>query len=988
VEFRLLGLLEVVTDDGPIRIVRGRESALLALLLLHSNQPLPTDRIVEELWGAAAPENAAKSVHIYVSRLRKALGADRIETTSAGYRMRVDTDELDCERFSRYAAEGKRREALALWRGEPLADFRFEAFAQSEIRRLEAMRDDLWMDELDVRLDSGRVADAIPELTALVEREPLWERPRGQLMRALYLAGRQTEALELYRSTRTLLSDELGVEPGRELQRVERAILNQDPSLGKPSGPMPSTAGRHRYRLLVAGALVVAVAAAAVVGIELSRSTKQALPYVPDSLARLDVASGRIDGVLPLAGTPGPVTISNDRAWVASTSRTISAVALDSLQTKLLATPELSAGELVSSGGRLWAVGADGGAVSELDSVYGTLLHRIALPADLDNVAVRMAPAVTGGVWITSGTRLLRYDRAGNRTATVDLHRPLTDIVEGLGRLWVLSGPTAALLELNDRTAAQLGAAIRLELRPGFDAPSPIALTVGSGAIWVLAGSPASVIRVDPRIGAVVTTILLGIGSDPTSIAAGQGRVWVADSGDGTIARVDASDNSLRRLVVGGSPANLVVGGRHLWVTMQAGLSANNGGIPSPLPGPRAGTIGLPSNICSPVYAQGQPDVILAGDLPLQGGGGTLLSLQLSNAIRYVLAVHHFRAGSLSVGYQLCDDSSASAGRWTRPTCRADARAIAADDSVVGVIGPFNSGCAIVELPILAHARGGAVPVISPSATYIGLTHGGVGALRGEPAAYRANRQPIFMRVVAADDRQGTANAILAKHLKVRRLYMLEDGSSYGRGITAALQAAAPARGIKIVGRADWPTDNTRGYRAPAHRVALARPDGVFLAGTIDEGGAPLLRQLRTALGSRVRFLLSDGFTPFPAVLATGPAAENVTITVPAPALSRLPDTGRAFVKAFAKAIGQEPQPYSITAAEATQAMLTALASSDGSRGSLRRHLLTTRFNGILGNFRFDQNGDTTSSVVSVYTIKNGRVLLLTTITPPARSRQ
>jgi branched-chain amino acid transport system substrate-binding protein len=985
VEFRLLGLLEVA-DDGPIRIVRGRESALLALLLLSSNKPLSTDQIVEELWGAAAPENAAKSVHIYVSRLRKALGADRIQTTSAGYRLRVESGELDCERFYRYAAEGRRQEALALWRGEPLADFRFEAFAQSEIRRLEALRDDLWMDELDARIDAGSVAETIPDLRTLVEREPLWERPRGQLMRALYLAGRQSEALELYRSTRTLLSDELGVEPGRELQRLERAILKQDPELGTPTRPTRSPAERRHHRLLIGGALLVAAAAAAIVAVELSRAGKQAtLPYVPDSLARIDSASGRIDGVLPFAGTPGAVAIANDSAWVASTNGTISAVALDSMQNKHLVAPGLAAGQIVSSGGRLWALGADGGTIAEIDPVYGTRLHRIPLPVSQDNVGVRIAPALAGGVWITNGKHLLRYDQAGNRIASVDLHRPLTDVVAGLGRLWVLSGPTATLLELNQRTAAALGT-IRLELRAGDAAPLPIALTVGSGAVWILDGSPPSVIRVDPRIGAVETTVPLAIGSDPTSIAAGHGQVWVTDSGDGTLARISASTNSPHWIVVGGNPTDIAIGQRNIWVTLQSGLSANNGGVPSPLAVPQASTIGLPSTICSPIYSEGQPKVILAADLPLQGGGGTLLSLQLSDAIRYELALHHFRAGSLPVGYQLCDDSSASTGSWTPATCRVDAKAIAANSAVVGVVGPFNSGCAITELPILAHAKGGAVPVISPSATYSGLTHGGVGSLPGEPTAYRANGQPIFMRVVAADDRQGPANAVLAKRFGVRRLYLLEDGSAYGRGITAALETAAAGLGIKIVGRTEWPRDTAK-YHALAGRVALARPDGVFLAGTIDEGGAPLLQSLRHTLGTRPHILLSDGFTPFPAVIDVGRAAEGATITIPAPALSRLPKAGRDFVNAFAKAIGQQPQPYSVAAAEATQAMLTALATSNPTRSSLRQQLLRTpSFNGILGNFRFDQNGDTTNPVVSVYTIKNGQALLLTTITPPTEN--
>ena len=289
VEFRLLGLLEVVAENEPVRIVRGRESALLALLLLHPNQPLATDRIVEELWGASAPVNAAKSVHIYVSRLRKALGGDRIETTSAGYRIRLEAGELDSDRFAQLASEGRRQEALALWRGEPLADFRFDAFAQSEIRRLEALRDEVWIDECEAEITDGRVAQAIPELEALIGRRPLWEQPREQLMRALYLGGRQADALELYRSTRVLLREELGVEPGSELQRLEREILNHDPALGAPSRPPQPLHRQHGFRLAAIGGALLLIATAALVALVLTRpGSTRTLPYIPNSLVRLD----------------------------------------------------------------------------------------------------------------------------------------------------------------------------------------------------------------------------------------------------------------------------------------------------------------------------------------------------------------------------------------------------------------------------------------------------------------------------------------------------------------------------------------------------------------------------------------------------------------------------------------------------------------------------------------------------------------------------
>ena len=324
------------------------------------------------------------------------------------------------------------------------------------------------------------------------------------------------------------------------------------------------------------------------------------------------------------------------------------------------------------------------------------------------------------------------------------------------------------------------------------------------------------------------------MGGDPVGLAAADSGVWGADSGDGTIGWIDPATNALKRIVVGGSPAGIAVSGTHVWATIEAGLDANTGGIPAPLvTDERAGI--LPASLCSPVYGEGRPDVLLAADLPLQGYGSNALTIQMSNAIRFVLARHHFRAGRLNVGYQFCDDSSAQTGTWTPPTCRADAEAIARQTHVVGIIGPFNSGCAEVELPIIARARTGAVPMISPSATYVGLTHRAPGAEPNEPGIYRAHGAPIFMRVVAADDAQGAANAILAKRFGLHRLFLLSDGGAYGRGLTAAVATTAKRLGIHIVGMADWDPNGDLGKLA--RTVAAAHPDGVFLAGTVDEGG-------------------------------------------------------------------------------------------------------------------------------------------------------
>jgi DNA-binding SARP family transcriptional activator len=261
VEFRLLGLLEVIDDDGSAIQLGGRnECALLALLLLDANRPLSADRLIEGLWSERAPPSAMKTVQVYVSRLRRRLPADRVATTAAGYQLRLEPDELDADRFARLAAQGRTlfvggdadgavallSEALELWRGSPLAGFETRDFAREEIRRLEELRTVAIADRVDARLAAGGTGELVGELQELVDVHPLWERPRAQLMLALYRAGRQADALEVYQLARDLLVRELGIEPGKSLRDLQQQILQQAASLDLPSPPA-SADGRTAF---------------------------------------------------------------------------------------------------------------------------------------------------------------------------------------------------------------------------------------------------------------------------------------------------------------------------------------------------------------------------------------------------------------------------------------------------------------------------------------------------------------------------------------------------------------------------------------------------------------------------------------------------------------------------------------------------------------------------------------------------------------------
>src|SRR5262245_32235175 len=216
--FKVLGPLEVLDDGGRALDVGGQKRrALLAILLLHANEVVSSDRLIEALWEGEPPETAQKTLQVHVSRLRKALGRNRLETIGFGYRLQIDDDELDLHRFHHFAADGEPHRALALWRGPPLADFSMQRFAQLEVARLEDLRLACLEERIDRDLAAGRHAALVGELEALVSEHPLRERLRAQLMLALYRSGRQAEALEAYHRTRRYLDEELGLEPGEDL---------------------------------------------------------------------------------------------------------------------------------------------------------------------------------------------------------------------------------------------------------------------------------------------------------------------------------------------------------------------------------------------------------------------------------------------------------------------------------------------------------------------------------------------------------------------------------------------------------------------------------------------------------------------------------------------------------------------------------------------------------------------------------------------------
>jgi DNA-binding SARP family transcriptional activator len=280
-EFRILGSFEVWDGARQIEVRGAKRRAVLALLVLHANEVVGKDRLIDELWGENAPPTAAAALHNNISRLRKVLGPELLATRAWGYVLRVDPESIDLQKFERLTEEAealpahersaKLAEALALWRGPALADLSFEPALRHEIARLEELRLATHEARIDADLEVGRHAQVIAELEALIARHPLRERLRGQLILALYRDGRQAEALEVYRETRRLLADELGLEPSPPLRELERAILRQDPALAtapRTQEPVPAEDSRSRWRWprspLIAIAVLLALAAGGV----------------------------------------------------------------------------------------------------------------------------------------------------------------------------------------------------------------------------------------------------------------------------------------------------------------------------------------------------------------------------------------------------------------------------------------------------------------------------------------------------------------------------------------------------------------------------------------------------------------------------------------------------------------------------------------------------------------------------------------------------
>ena len=391
------------------------------------------------------------------------------------------------------------------------------------------------------------------------------------------------------------------------------------------------------------------------------------------------------------------------------------------------------------------------------------------------------------------------------------------------------------------------------------------------------------------------------------------------------------------------------------------------------------------SSGCSPVAygGEGRPDVLVAATGTLQGAFAEH-GLQAAQALKLVLAQRDWRAGEYAVGLQVCEEADPETGNPDLRKCRRHARAFARNRSVIALAGPYFSLCAREMLPTLNRAEPGPLPALSGSNTYLGLTQDAPGVPEAEPERYRPTARRGYARIAPADDAQGAAAVVHMERENVRRVFTLYDDDTYGFGLSEGFRVAAERAGLDVVGRARWDGD-AKNYRALAQRLRGQGVEGVFIGGLLTSNGPRLIRDLRIGLGDEAIIAASDSFFQAATVVeGAGKHAEGALVTIPVMPNDALPPPGRAFAAEFERRFGDKPCCYSVHFAQAMQVLLDAIAGSDGTRADVARRMLATRVSdGLLGDFTFDERGDSTLTAMGIHRVRRSRFEFLGAISPP-----
>jgi DNA-binding SARP family transcriptional activator/streptogramin lyase len=624
-EFRVLGPLQV-SKNGRLLPLGGRQQrAVLAILLLQANQVVSTNALINALWGERAPESAANTIQGYVSRLRKLLSSgdgEAVVFRPPGYVLEVEAEQVDSYRFERLVRDAAQLrasdnleparalldDALALWRGEALADLALDSFVSPELGRLEELRLSALEQRIALDLALGRHTEVVAELESLVAEHPLREQLRGALMLALYRSGRQAEALEIYRKGRQLLVSELGIEPGPEIRELERAILGQDPSIeaspphvselrktlrtsrdattgggaiASVAAPTPADqpvvgpestgrrASAYRRHLVVSCVAMSFIAGTLIaIAVALTRGGSGSVTVVPDSVAVVDAKTNRVVGDVPVGRRPVAVAVGEGGVWVANAGDgTIDRI--DPKTRKVVS--EIGIGTDVSDVavgyGSVWVGNGNDGTLTRIDPNVNGIEDTLRLGGGnaLSPRPVFSIATGAGGVWVIKGSQLLRVDPKTNRVAArISIPAP-AGLAAGAGAVWVVTVDEHLLRISPDPEHTT----VALPLSGTAAAP-----TVGSGSLWLIVYHAHSEIwRVDP--GSVTESATLGRGAYsanvfPTDLAVGDGGVWAVDN-RGMILRLDPVSAHFTEIPTGqpGRPV-IAIGEGAVWVAVAA----------------------------------------------------------------------------------------------------------------------------------------------------------------------------------------------------------------------------------------------------------------------------------------------------------------------------------------------------------------------------------------------------------------------------------
>ena len=416
-------------------------------------------------------------------------------------------------------------------------------------------------------MELGMIAALVPELESLVAREPLREQLYGQLMRALYASGRQAEALDVYQQARRTLVDGLGIEPGPQLQELERAILRQDPALGevvpvRAVRPQPTRRRRPRLVHALLGLAVLGVAAAAVAAFAFSGERETALEGVdPDHLGVIDPRSKKIVGEIAVGARPAAVAVGHGSVWVANAEDgTVMRIDPDKrrvVKTIGIGSPSSS---IAISPNAVWIGNGSAGTVSRIDPDSNAVVATIDLrgPDPLVPNAVQSIAAGAGGVWVAVGSRtVVRLDPSTSGIlARIDVGAPPHAIAVGAGAVWAATGAERLVRIEPHSNTVTARAAIRY----------PVAVAAGLGGVWV---SGEDISWFDPESVSLVTTIAAG--DYPVAVTTGEGAVWSVDPAGGAAYRIDPDDTAHPTVIkTGNAPTDVAVGFGTVWVCVQA----------------------------------------------------------------------------------------------------------------------------------------------------------------------------------------------------------------------------------------------------------------------------------------------------------------------------------------------------------------------------------------------------------------------------------